>query len=81
MTVTHPAYWRNGHSGVLTQWFTDLADMDQESVGVNAVGLGVKFFPSFGFKCMEEVEVKGYELHRKPSKRGSGARTRREKKL
>lgn len=82
MTATHPAYWSHGHAGVLIQWFIDLADVDQESAGVNAVGMGAKFFPTFGFKCMGEVEVKGYELHPQSIKTWVGVREpRREQKL
>jgi hypothetical protein len=60
MTVTHPAYWGKGHATVLMKWFTDLADMDKEVIGVNAVGLGALFFPRCGFELKEETEVKGY---------------------
>ena len=63
MTVTHPAYWNKGHAGVLVRWFTDLADVDKQGVGVNAVGLGTKFFPHCGFTLKEEVDVKEYDRH------------------
>ena len=66
MMVTHPAYWRNGHARLITDWFVDLARLDQVGLGVAAAPMGKIFFKKVGFQKVKEVEIPGYEAHPTP---------------
>ncbi|KAF2748974.1 hypothetical protein M011DRAFT_475730 [Sporormia fimetaria CBS 119925] len=55
--VVHPAYWRRGHGNRLTQWCTQLADMEGAAIGVSATPMGSIVARKAGFEMREVVRL------------------------
>lgn len=74
MIAVHPAYWRRGHATSLVEWATQLADIDNIPLGVDAAPMSVSIMKRAGFAEKETVLVPGYDRHPQPIRTWIGLR-------
>ncbi|KAM0418812.1 hypothetical protein ACHAPT_012253 [Fusarium lateritium] len=62
MVVVHPAYWKRGHGGRLTQWGIQLSKLDNVFQGVIAAKMGKTLYTSLGFENLEDLRIEGDDI-------------------